>query len=111
MYIFAMSNYKKWLKNYTVSVKFPNVSGFEILEMLESRSRLALIENQMSPNERKDLESGDATFLNQVHVFYANLTKIVDLKELRRKRNILPSHWWWYLDKLSERKEPLAAGA
>jgi len=27
-----MSDYKKWLANYTVGVNFPAVSGFEILE-------------------------------------------------------------------------------
>ncbi len=106
-----MTDYKKWLKNYTVSVKFPNVSGFEILEVLELRSRIAHVEDQLSSDERRELESGDATFLNNIHIFYANIAKIVDLQEVRTKRNVLPSHWWWYLDKLSEHKEPLVAGA
>ena len=95
-----MSDYKKWLDNYTVSVKFPKVSGFEILEMLQARSHLALIESSLITAERVELESADETFLKHANGFYTSLSKIVDLLELRRQRDILPSHWWWYLDKL-----------
>ena len=97
-----MNDYKKWLANYTVSVKFPAVSGFEILEMLQARSHLAQIENRLSAAERGELESADATFLAHTNEFCASLSEIVNLGELRAKTNTLPSHWWWYLDKLAQ---------
>jgi hypothetical protein len=46
----SMSDCKKWFANYSVSVKFPSLSGFEILEMLQARSRLALTENELNAN-------------------------------------------------------------
>jgi len=100
----SMSDYKKWLANYTVSVKFPGVSGFEILEMLQARSHLALIESNMCATERAELESADAIFLAHADEFYASLYEIAELSELRAKTNILPSHWWWHLDKLVQQK-------
>jgi hypothetical protein len=100
-----MSDYKKWLANYTVSVQFPAVSGFEILEMLQARSHLAQIENSLSAAERSELESADATFLAHVDEFYASLSEIADLSELRTQMNTLPSHWWWHLDKLVQQRQ------
>jgi len=100
-----MTDYKKWLDNYTVSVKFPAVSGFEILEMLQARSHLAPLENNLSKSERTELESADATFLAHANEFYASLSEVSELSELRAKMNILPSHWWWHLDKLVQRSK------
>lgn len=104
-----MIDYKKWLDNYTVSVKFPAVSGFEILEMLQARSHLAQIEGSLGATERAELESADATFLAHAKQFYASLTEIADLNDLRAKMNTLPSHWWWYLDKLVQGKQEALA--
>lgn len=104
-----MSDYKKWLANYTVSVQFPAVSGFEILEMLQARSHLAQIENSLSAAERSELESADAIFLAHVDEFCASLAEIADLSELRAQMNTLPSHWWWHLDKLAQQKREAVA--
>jgi len=97
------------LANYTVSVKFPAVSGFEILEMLQARSHLAQIENNLSTAERLEIESADATFLAHANEFYASLSEIANLGELRAKMNTLPSHWWWHLDKLAQQKREAVA--
>lgn len=104
-----MNDYKKWLVNYAVSVKFPSVSGFEILEMLQARSQLALIESNLNANERAELEDADAAFLAAGEVFYDSLSEISDLSELRTRMNILPSHWWWHLDKLVQYKREAVA--
>jgi hypothetical protein len=98
-----MTDYKNWLDNYTVSVNFPGVSGFEILEMLQARSHLALIENDLSIDDRAKLESADATFMAHANEFYAGVSEIADLQELRTRERILPSHWWWHLEKLVQR--------
>jgi hypothetical protein len=52
-----MSDPQKWLDNYVLSVKFPGVSGFEIVEMLQVRSHLAQIESSLGMAERTALES------------------------------------------------------
>lgn len=99
-----MTEHKKWLANFTVGVRFSSVSGFEILEMLQARSHLAQVEDSMSATERAELESADATFLAHVDEFYASLSEIADLGELRAQRNTLPSHWWWHLDKFVQHR-------
>lgn len=104
-----MSDYEKWLANYSVSVKFPSVSGFEILEMLQARSHLALIENSLNAKERLELEAADATFLAHANEFYESLTEAIDLSELRSQMNPLPSHWWWRLDKFIPRQQQAVA--
>lgn len=65
-----MSDYKKWFENNTVSVPYPNVSGFVLLEMLQSRSHLEHIESRLSPDECTELESADAMFLKHVQLKY-----------------------------------------
>lgn len=80
-----MHDHKKWLTNYTIRVKFPGVSGFEILEMLRACSHLALIENNLSTAERTGLESADAIFLAHANEFFASLSEIADRSELRAK--------------------------
>ena len=104
-----MNEYKKWLANYTASVKFPEVSGFEILEMLQARSYLAQIEDRLSALKRLELEAADTTFFTHAHEFYASLTDVTKLQELRARMNVLPSHWWWYLDKLLQQKQEAMA--
>ncbi len=104
-----MNDYKKWLVNYSVSVQFPSVSGFEILEMLQVRSHLALIENNLTAAERAELEAADAIFLAHANEFYGSLSAITDLGELRTQMNALPSHWWWHLDKLALHKHEAVA--
>ena len=104
-----MNDHQKWLANYLVSVQFPAVSGFEILEMLQARSHLAAIENNLSKTERAELESADATFLAHANEFYTSLAEIAALDDLRVRLNTLPSHWWWHLDKLVQRSHKAVA--
>jgi len=104
-----MSDYKKWLDNFSIGVKFPSVSGFEILEMLQARSHLAQFENSMTATELAELESADATFLAHADEFYSTLSEIADFGALRAQASAWPSHWWWHLDKLVKQKLQVVA--
>lgn len=95
-----MSELKELIESYAVDVEFPQVSGFEILEMLDLRSEIAQHEQSLSQAERQQLEEADRRFLQRVHEFYAGLSQIADLSEERRRNNVPPSHWWWYLEEL-----------
>lgn len=88
------------LKHYSTGVQFPHASGFEILEVLDTRSRLAEIEKQLAPHERAQLERADREFLAHAADFYASISTIASLPEMRARAGALPSHWWWYLDEL-----------
>lgn len=95
-----MSKLEELLKHYTAEVHHPEVSGFEILELLDIRSEIAEKEKELSPEERRGLEVADGTFLKNAARFLATISEIADLAEMRERAGIPPSHWWWHLEKL-----------
>jgi len=99
---------ERLLKSYTVGVHHPEVSGFEVLELLDTRSELAKVEADLTDVEREALERADALFLDNVGRFYESLLRVTTPLEARRRAGIPPSHWWWYLEKLA-RAEKVAA--
>jgi hypothetical protein len=90
------------LQHYRVDVEFPQVSGAEHLEMLQIRDRLAELEPTLSTAERTALVEADRRLARQAAAFYAELSRFINLAEHRYQNHIPPSHWWWYLDVLSE---------
>lgn len=103
-----MSDIGSLLEDYVDGVDFPEVSGFEVLELLDVRSRLAAREGELDEAQRRQLEDADAEFLRHAPVFYENVVVLGDLGDLRRRSGASCSHWWWYLEKLAQR-EPAKA--
>lgn len=97
------------LKQYIEDVHHPNVSGFELLELLSTRSALVEGEASLSSTERRRLEKADARLLTAASVILARLVEIAPLSELRKRANVSPSHWWWYLDLLQQTARTLAS--
>ena len=97
-----MSALKELIENYAVDVEFPDVSGFELLEMLDLRSEIAEGKGELTEEERQLLEEADRRFLQRAYSFYASISQVADLTEARRLGNVPPSQWWWYLDTLVE---------
>ena len=95
-----MSQHASLVETYATSVRFPEVSGFEVLELLKLRSHLAEVEGQLTSAERSALEGADATFLLNAASLFRQLSEIADLEKLRKEAGVRPSHWWWYLDSL-----------
>ena len=96
------------LEHYHTCVRFPEVSGFEVLDLLRLRSRLAALEQELTPSERARLEVADATFLPNASSFYRQVSEIASLETLRQSAGVPPSHWWWYLDSLVRMPAPSA---
>ncbi|MEG5127622.1 hypothetical protein QUB63_25740 [Microcoleus sp. ARI1-B5] len=88
------------LKKYGLSVEFPDVSGAEHWEMLQIRDRLAEIESDLSEAEKTLLIKGDRQLIEKVNDFYHELSRFVNLAEIRKAEAIPPQRWWWYLDVL-----------
>lgn len=80
------------------------VSGFELLEVLDIRSRLAPREPLLSIDDRALLEKLDKRILQMADVLLERISEVADLCEMRHRSHILPSHWWWYLDEISSSK-------
>lgn len=95
-----MRELRELIRNYAIDVEFPDVSGFEILEMLDLRSEIAERESELDDEDRGVLEEADRHFFENAHLFYASLASIANLTEMRRRVGVPPSHWWWYLDEL-----------
>jgi hypothetical protein len=89
------------LKNYCVSVEFPDVSGAEHLEILLIRDRLREIESQLNQEEKTLLTKADRQLIKKVKDFYQELSRFVNLTESRKAQFIPPERWWWYLDVLA----------
>ena len=87
------------LKSFEVALKYPDVSGFEVLELLDVRSRLAELENDLTLSEKTTLERADEKLLDNLRLFYEKIQEIGLLPELRKQAKASPSHWWWYMDK------------
>jgi len=103
-----MNNYSELLADYEVGVRFSQVSGFEILELLDTRSRLALAESQLNAAEKEQLEKADEIFLAQAAEFYEQVAAVADIREMRRRAAVPISHWWWHLEKFSRLEKAVA---
>jgi hypothetical protein len=78
-----------------------DVSGFELLEFLDVRSRLAMQEPLLSQSDRTRLEAIDRQLLQMAPSWLARISEVADLAETRQRARALPSHWWWYLDEIT----------
>lgn len=96
-----MSQHASLVESYATAVRFPDVSGFEILELLALRTRLADVEPALAPDERTALEVADAVFLHNAPTLCRQLSEVGALEQLRKDAEARPSHWWWYLDSLT----------
>ena len=96
-----MSPHTALVEGYATSVEHPHVSGFEILELLRQRSRLAEVEPELSSAERAALEAADAAFLHNAPTLFRQVSEVASLEDLRKQVGVRPSHWWWYLDSLT----------
>ena len=102
-----MKKKKDLLKSFTVGVNYPNVSGFEVLELLDARSAIAEIEGKLTQEEKVELEKADSLFLSNLDKFYKSVSKVADLHEMRKRAGIPPSNWW-YNEKLIKTKRQLS---
>jgi glutathione synthase/RimK-type ligase-like ATP-grasp enzyme len=95
-----MNEQERLLTVFCRGVRHPQVSGFEVLELLDIRSTLARWEGELSEEQRKKLEEADGVFLKNAGQFYENVAQVANLEEMRKRAIVPPSHWWWYLEKL-----------
>ena len=93
---------RRLLEQYIVDVQHPDVSAFELLDLLQTRSALATLEAQLSTEERQRLEEADSQLLAAAPMFVSRLLELAPLPTLRRRANVSPSHWWWYLERLQQ---------
>lgn len=85
-----------------------DVSGFELLEILDIRSRLATREPLLGDEDRGLLEQVDRELLKRADSLRERISEVADLAEMRQRAHILPSHWWWYLDQITLARDKAA---
>ena len=96
---------QKLMAYLTEALKHPDVSGFELLEMLDIRSQLSAREPILSDDDKRELETLDRQLLASARFWVRRISEIGDLSQMRKKAHVLPSHWWWYLDEIVSRKQ------
>jgi hypothetical protein len=97
-----MNEMELLLKHYINAVQFPKISGFEVLELLDVRSKIAQCETEFSNIQRAQLEEADSTFMRHAVEFHESVVELGDLSAMRQRANVPCSHWWWYIDKLAQ---------
>lgn len=98
-------SYKKLLKAYETDVKFPDANGMEHLDMLMTRSEITKHESHLSDEERLRLFQADNLLRQQAHLFYESIKDIADLASWRRDEDVPVTHWWWYLDVITQMQQ------
>lgn len=93
------------------AIVHPDVSGFEVLELLDIRSRLASREPLLNELSKARLEALDRQLLEMSRSWLERISEVAHLPEMRRRCHVLPSHWWWYLDEIASAKNKAAAGS
>ncbi|HDH87027.1 MAG: hypothetical protein DRG71_04450 [Deltaproteobacteria bacterium] len=86
------------------TMNHPDVSGFELIEILDIRSQLAAREPVLSDDDKTGLETLDRQLLKLSDLLVMRISEVADLAQMRKKAHALPSHWWWYLDEITMRK-------
>ena len=90
----------KVLNIYSFSLDYPDVSGAELLELLVIRDQIATLESGLSAEEQKILFEADKKLIANATSIYQEISRFINLYEHRKRNNISPQKWWWYLDVL-----------
>jgi hypothetical protein len=91
-----------YLQRYKVAVRQTNVSGFEQLDLLLLRDKIAQESRHFTPEQKAELATADQLLLSQAVAFHAALSQVTDLTAERQQRQPSPQDWWWYLDVLAQ---------
>jgi hypothetical protein len=90
------------------SIDSPDVSGFELLELLDIRSLIASREPLLNEADTSLLEELDRKLIGMADFLYSRISEVADVSAARRRSHCLPSHWWWYLDEIALRKQEVS---
>ena len=105
-----MDKRSTYLMDYiSKAIVHPDVSGFEALELLDVRSRLASREPLLYELSKVRLEDLDRQLVQMSGIWLERISEVAGLAEMRRRSHVLPSHWWWYLDEIASAKRKAAA--
>ena len=97
----------KLIEYLSEGINSPEVSGFELLELLDIRSRTASRELLLNETDKALLEDMDRRFMRMADFLLSRISEVADLSDVRRRSHSLPSQWWWYLDEIAQRKEEM----
>ncbi len=83
-----------WRDTYLTDVRFPEVSGAEHLQLLQTRDRLADGDTALTAEEQHALHEADQHLIANAATFYTELARFVDLAAYRTEHQIDPTRWW-----------------
>jgi len=86
------------ISGYEAGVRHPDVSGMEHLNLLQVRSRLSRSDAEWTEAQRERVRKADQDLFEHAGRFLRAIQQIADLAAWRAQENAPTSHWWWYLD-------------
>lgn len=92
----------QWLSAYVTDMKFPETSGAEHLQMLQTRDHIATMEASLSSADLDQLQEADRDLIENAALIHAELARFIDLDSYRTEHHIEPVRWWWYLDVIQQ---------
>ena len=92
------------------ALQHPDVSGFELLEFFDARSRLAIQEPLLTESDKSRVEAIDRQLLQNAPTWLERISEVSDLVEMRQRARVLPSHWWWYIDEITRNEVAKTGG-
>lgn len=87
----------KLIENYGLDVADFEVSPFESVNMLHTRSALEKVINELSNQEKIKLYSYDLVLINNASKMAKHISEIYDFNMSTEAL----SEWWWHLDKVA----------
>ena len=105
-----MTELESWLTQYETDVRFPDVSGFEQLDMLLTRSRIFAAGGALTPEQKERLAEADRQLVAGAETFLRTIAPVASLAEWRVHSGASPEEWWWYLDVLVNVPQAMMVG-
>jgi len=96
---------KKLMDLLSEGILHSDVSGFELLEILDIRSQLAVREPLLDENAKDRLEKLDRQLSRLAETWSKRISEVANLAEMRKRTHVLPSHWWCYLDEMGSNSQ------
>ncbi|MEZ4623139.1 MAG: hypothetical protein R2867_47620 [Caldilineaceae bacterium] len=100
----------KYLQRYAVAVQHPEASGFELLDMLMLRDKVAVQTETLEPDEKQQLATADRQLILNAGIICKELASVTDFPYERNQRNPTAKEWWWFLDILATAPVPAVHG-
>ena len=85
------------IQHYGMDVRDLDTSVFEMIDMLNVRSRIHQYFNELSDDEKNEVTRYDLILISNAQAFYEKMKLIHNFQQSKKPDD----EWWWHLHKIS----------